>query len=415
MARRFAGTDFISAYSAYADNGFLPPQFNTWAALSIVAGALERRVWLPWDDNFSFYPNIYVLLVSLPGDGKSAALNRAVSLLQEVNRKTSALNIMPTQVTEAKFIELMGLGRSFSERTATSEITHRQNAGYFFASEASNALKNVYGDFIACLTDFYDCPPVWSRATKKDGKPINLANVCMNILAGSTFDYLGKLVNDENIQGGFASRLIYIVSKNKEINDQLFQLGGPNDIDSKERADYKAALVEDLTSISKMVGPMRADAEFGKAWEVWWPAFERKRRELESEKLQSLMARVNTNVLKVSMLLSAAESDERLLTIKHWNRALELVLPVYDQVPDIFRQARANASERSPGMLKDTVIDFVKNVAGITTVGLRARLVARGIGGMQADQTVAALMQLGVLGLTDGGTLKIVGNPNNHF
>lgn len=416
MNRRFEGESFIDAYCRYADDGFVPPQFNVWAALSIVAGALERKVWLPWSDTYSYYPNIYVMLVSLPGDGKSVALTRAVGLLQAVNAKTGLLSIMPNQVTEAKFIELMGHGRSFMDTRSGREIVHKQNAGYYWASEASNALKNIFGDFIACLTDFYDCPNTWERATKKDGKKIQLTNVCMNMIAGSTFDYLGKLVNDENIQGGFASRLIYVVSKNKEVVEQRFQLGGV-DKDDEERREYRAALVDDLTAISRMVGPMYASPEFAAAWEKWYPEFERTRRQIPSEKLQSLIARANTNILKVAMLLSAADGSDRELKFKHWERAVGLVLPIYETIPGLFRQARANSSERSPGNIASSVIHIIETNPGITFERVYANLARQGYNQGLINQVINALTIDGTLGRTGpgGNIAQLLSDANRNL
>lgn len=412
MSRRFP--DFLKAYQAYTDDGFIPPQFNTWTALSIIAGALERKVWLPWSDSYSFYPNIYALLISPPGDGKSMAINTGIKLLQAVNKKTGLLNIMPNQVTEAKFIELMGTGRSFSENKSEKEIIHGQNAGYYFASEASNELKNVFGDFIACLTSFYDCPDTWERATKKDGKKIQLKNVCMNLIAGSTFDYLGKLVNDENIRGGFASRLIYIVSKNKEVYDQQFQQGISESVTAAEREVYKDALIDDLTSISKMVGPMKASQEFGKAWEKWYPEFERNRRKLQSEKLQSLIARANTNVLKVSMLLSAAESDDRELKLKHWTQAVELVLPLYESLPSLFREARSNNTDPTKINVAATIISLIEKDDSLNKEQIINKLSLKGPPRYIVDQTIKALVSEEVIGI-DQGSFKIISNADNHF
>lgn len=411
--RRF--DNFLDAYLQYADDGFVPPQFNLWSALSIVAGALERRVWLPWNDTFAYYPNIYVLLVSMPGDGKSVALNKAVDLLQEANKKTSNLNIMPNQVTEAKFIELMGNGRSFTERRGEKEIIHRQNAGYYWASEASNSLKNVFGDFIACLTDYYDCPPNWERATKKDGKPIRLTNVCMNLLAGSTFDYLGKLVSDENIMGGFASRLIYVVSKNKQVNVQPFQLGGFDAKVEAERRIYREALIEDLSAIARMVGPMSAEPAFGRAWEAWYPEFETARRKLESEKTQSILARTNTNILKVAMLLSAAESDDRILKLRHWERAMELVQKLQTEAPGVFRQARAQSSQKSAGNLASIILHAIESSPGVDFETLKGRIVAKGHQMRNIDETISALTACGAICRDGSGKPKILGDPNNYL
>ncbi len=414
MPRQFE--NFLSAYETYADNGFTPPQFNRWTCLSILAGALERRVWLPWSDSYSFYPNIYVLLVSMPGDGKSVALNSGVGLLQEVNRRTSSLNIMPNQVTEAKFIELMGHGRTFTDRHTGKEMLILQNAGYYFASEASNSLKNVFGDFLSCLTDFYDCPNTWERATKKDGKKISLKNVCMNLIAGSTFDYLGKLVNDVNIMGGFASRLIYVVSKNKEVVDQEFQMGGQNAVELEERRVYREALVADLTAISKLVGPFRAEPDFGAAWRTWYMPYEKKRRALQSEKAQSLLARTNTNVLKVAMLLCVAESDDLVLKLRHWEKALEWVSAIQEEAPAIFRQARATSSTSGgPTQIPNAILHIIEKAQGQTIEQIRNTLKMMLPGASREIETaLQGLIGSGVI--SDGGReAKILKDPNNYL
>ena len=414
MPRIFS--DWLTAYEEYADDGFVPPQFNRWAGLSVIAGALERRVWLPWSDSFAYYPKIYVLLVALPGDGKSVALNKAIALLEDVNAKTGLLNIMPTQVTEAKFIELMGQGRSFSEGTTI----HFQNAGYYWASEASNGLKNVFGDFIACLTDFYDCPKTWSRATKKDGNKISLRNVCMNMIAGSTFDYLGKLVNDENIMGGFASRLIYIVSRNKQVNDQEFQLGSQTDKEKAARLKYKAALVSDLTDIAKLIGPMYGSPEFGKAWESWYPTYERKRRAMQSEKAQSIMARANPNMLKVAMLLSASESNDRELKLHHWEKAQRFITEIQSETLDIFRMAKANSSNGTNRLdtISNSILMKVKNNPGISHENI-----VNGLSMQHSkpliDQAINAMLSMNLIKITEVGPgcrkLKLLGDPDNYL
>lgn len=431
MSRIFP--NFLEAYQAYADDSFVPPQFNTWTGLSVIAGALERKVWLPWSPKFSFYPNIYVLLISKPGDGKSVALSKGTDLLQAVNQKTSNLNILPNQITAAKFTELMGNGKTFIERIPersveildingnpiteilpAHDLIHRQNAGYYFASEASNELTNIYGDFIAALTSLYDCPKTWAKATKKGGKE-SLHNVCVNLIACSTFDYLGQLVNDSNIQGGFASRLIYVVSKSKDVVAQAWQSGCSNAAAKQERDKYEAALIEDLAHISKIVGPMHATKEFGEAWEAWYLNYERQRRSIESEKLQSLIARTNTNVLKVAMLLSVAESDDLELRIEHWNKALELVLPIYEEVPSLFRQAKASISDPSKINVSSAVIDIVARAPGINKERIIAKLGLKGINKQIVEQMIISLIKEGLLAPDESGNLKATANTNNYL
>lgn len=405
--------NWLEAFEEYSNDAFVPPQFNTWTGLSCIAGALERKVWLPWSPTFSYYPNIFVMLVSLPGVGKSTALTRGVSMLQDVVQRGNSLNLLPSQVTAAKFIELIGEGTPFEYGPKII----KQSAGYYFASEASNELTNIYGDFIASLTAFYDCPAVWEKATMKDGK-VSLQNVCLNLLAGSTFDYLGKLITDENIMGGFASRLIYVVQRDKLIRNQKF---GAQPIDNTELAhkrEFRRKLIDDLISIHKMVGPFSADADFGAAWESWYPMFEEKRQSNPSEKMQSLLVRTNTNIFKVSMLLSAAESDDRILRLRHWEKALKLAEANEKELPTIFRQAKAMDTKSQDGLNQAIFLEFERK-GPMTIEALKFALMSKGHDPGRIEATIKQLeksQQFKDIGVSSAGkTVRLLTDTNINF
>lgn len=409
MARNFPC--FFKAYNDYFNDTFVPQQFQQWSCLSIVGAALERKVWLPWSDSWSCYPNNYVLLIAGPGEGKTQALSNAADLLDEANRKLGGtINMLPNQATEAAFIKLLGNGRTF---TIGTRIV-LQNAAFYRAAEASASLRNIYGEFLACLTDLYDCPNKWARATVKDGpNPVELKNVCVNLLAASTFDYLGELVNDKNIQGGFASRLIYVLSRKTEVTAQRFQNGGTNDSMKQERADYRRALVEDLCKIHQMLGSMTADEEFKGAWETWWVESETKRKAYP-EKLQSLMVRQNLHMLKTSMLFSACESDDRILRKQHWDQALALVEPAMQNIPSIFRESRAAAIDG--GRIKNIphAIFNALEKNDHTKESLRVQLMRAGASLRDIDNMIAGLISTRQIHVVDG-KLKVLGDSNNHF
>lgn len=409
MKRNFP--DWLKAYETYANDDFTPKQFNHWSGLSALAGALERKVWLPWNDTFSYYPNIYVLLVSLPGAGKSTALNKAVGMLQELNLRTGTLNILPSQNTEAKFIELMGQSSSFEHG---NKIIY-QSAGYFFASEASNSLKNLYGDFIACLTDFYDCPPFWEKATMKDART-TIQNLCLNVLAGSTYDYLGKLVTDDNIMGGFASRMIYVVHRDKLVRKQKFQLGGAQA--DPIRTAYRKALIEDLEQIHRLVGPFAGNAEFSAAWEKWYPVYEERRQSNPSEKLQSLLVRTNTNVLKLSMLYAVARGNDMMLTGEDWENALNSILPIEQEIPNIFREAKSNDVKTQDGINQAMFKFFLLNKTSPVNE-FRQHLLLKGFAVNMVEGTVKSYMTSGVLRTLgigkDGPVVELAANANSYI
>lgn len=416
MSRHFP--NWLKAFEEYSNDTFTPPQFNTWIGLSCIAGAMERKCWLPWSDTFSFFPNIFVMLVSLPGGGKSTSLTRGVGLLQDVVQKGNKINILPSQVTESKFFSLMAEQSIFRYMREGKEIMVSQSAGYYYASEASNELKNVYGDFTAALTAFYDCPNTWERATQIRGET-KLSNICLNLLAASTFDYLGKLVTDDNIMGGFASRLIYVVQRNSEVKEQRFQSGLSNTATiTKARLEFRQKLVEDLIEIHKLVGAFSATPEFAAAWEKWYPVYEKKRRSMESEKLQSLLVRTNTNILKVSMLLSAAESDDKLLKIHHWEQALALAATNEKELPSIFRQAKSQDTNSQSG-LNQAIYRLFEMRPVMTIPDLKARLVNMGFDTRKVDHTVAMLEKLGqfkdIAVSSAGKTVRLLTDTNMNL
>lgn len=410
MARIFP--DFFTAYCEYFNDSFVPPQFQQWGCIAAVGAALERKVWLPWSDSWSCYPNVYVLFVSGPGEGKTQALNNAVDLLEEANKKLGGtINVLPNQATEAAFIKLLGHGRSF---TMGTQVVF-QNAAFYRAAEASASLRNVYGEFLACLTDLYDCPNRWERATVKDGvTPIALKNVCINLLAASTFDYLGELVNDKNIQGGFASRLIYVLSQKREVVAQRFQNGGQTDAVRAERAEYRRALVEDFIQIHKLMGKMRASPEFAGAWEQWWVDSEKQRRAYGSEKLQSLLVRQNLHMLKTSMILSACESDAMVLEQRHWEKALSLVEPAMRNIPTIFRESRAGALDRGIKNLPHAIIVAIQKNANHTLDSIKAFLHTRGAAMRDIDSMLHQMLKSGKLGI-EGSKLKVLCDPDHDL
>lgn len=314
MARNFP--DFIKAYLDYAKDDYCPDEFHRWTGMSILAGALERKVWLI-NGKITFFPNVYVFLVTFAGVGKSTALVRGTDFLEELKEKvTPEFNIIDEQITEPAFVKTMS-ERQLLQMPGTTGLFH--SSGYFYASEASaSALQNTCGNFVATVTGFYDCPKVF-RKTTLSGGPLEFYNVCFNMLAGATFDYLRTLVNDVSVMGGFASRILYVVSKERIIRTPKW---GASD---REDAKMREALFADLKEIHALKGAFKPSKEFVSAWEAFQPESDRILSALNSPRLESLAARRSTHVTKVAMLLSASESNDMTLEARHWDRAMELV------------------------------------------------------------------------------------------
>lgn len=403
MKRNFP--NFLEAYQEYAIDGFCPDTFHYWTGLSIIAGALERKVWLPLGPGWTLYPNLYVFLVSHPGSGKSSAGRTGV---MELLRELPDIKFVPAQITVAKLIDTMSEATVFYDRKDNKLV---QSSGYLYASEASNSLVDVYGDLIACLTDFYDCEKVWSRATKKDGET-KIFNVCFNLLAGCTFDFLGKLLPESSIMGGFASRNLYVVHDKKAVRQGGWPGGEPKANDA-----LKKKLFEDLTLIHNLSGEFFATDEFRNSYETWFPKHDEYVQSLNSEKLQAFLARKHVNVLKLSMIHAACESDELILTQEHWDKSLAEITDLEASLSKVLHLAAAPQDKQ-----KALVSKLIKLIAqGGTKVKpgpLRQRLIIDGYVPNEIDGTLSYLSKNGIITLKPGAGAayyELLINPDQYL
>lgn len=353
MSRHFP--DFLTAFEEYALDGFVPDRFYQWVGRSILAAAVERKVTLK-QGRIYHTPNIFVMLVAHPAVGKSTAIDAGVDLIERMRQDFNPnFKIIPNQATEPGLIDLMKITERV-QISPTAVMPH--SSGYFYASEASaSALQNTCGDFVAAMTAFYDCPKWFRKKLKGEKETTEIENSCMNLLAGATFNYLKTLVNEQSVLGGFASRLIYVVSPERKVREARWGAGREYDTNMARK------LVEDLAEINKLIGPMKPTPGFIARWEDFQPKFDRFLIDLDSEKHEAIMSRKGTNLLKLCMILSISESNNLTVTEHHFDRALEIIEDAYKDNPMIIAAA-AMADKNSQTGINEVFFHHLKKNGG---------------------------------------------------
>jgi len=408
MARHF--DNWLAGYMDYAVDGFCPDSFHYWTGVSTLAGALERKVWIPWSDEWHIYPNMYIFLVSTPGVGKSSAMRKGTD---ELLRTFEDVRILPSQITEARLIELMaGARKTFSY--GGNERVH--SSAFFFASEASNSLKAIYGDLKACFTDWYDCGRIWDKGTQKDGET-KIYNVCFNMLAGCTFDYLGKLIPEEEIMGGFASRLLYVVQEGRVERTPMWGAS------AKVNQELKGKLLEDLTHIHNLTGKFKASQEVQERYVVWAKENEARLSNMISEKFQAFLARKHVNIMKLAMIQSVAEGNSLVLELKHWEAAETLVNDLEKHLPRLISISSAGGKDNHSAIIA-IMAEYAKKrgEAGMDPGEIRRHLFMAGIDGDRTEKTIGHMQKNGLMKielyrgkpayfLTDDAHVHLQGEP----
>lgn len=398
--------NFIKAFTEFNKDGFVPDNFYLWSAISLVATVLERKVWTRRGGGLTFYPHMYVFLVARPGIGKSTAMKPTIKILQKMNESYGTyINILPNKVTEPKLLDILANQEYFTYND--TQIAH--TSAFFYASEASACFNDPYGGFTQTITALYDGDDI-SKATVSRNKPIHIINPCINILAGCTFDYLSRLLTQEGILGGFASRITYVV------HDEFMERESKWNTDVKfhQKNEQYMQLVADLYDIHQMVGEFKATPEYIERWNDWFPVFDKKLQETQNEKLQALMVRKQTAMQKLPMILSAAESSDLILRAHHWDLALELMNRVEEKIPSMIREGQAQQTTTQSGY-NAAIFKKLEQQEEWTEKGLVSRLMYEGHNPDEIRKTLATLCSEGSMVRKIGDKLKLVGNPNLYL
>lgn len=400
---------WLTAFNEYAQDGFVPSRFYEWVGRSVLAASVERKVTLK-QGRIHHVPNIYVMLVAHPAVGKSTAIEAGVSLFEAVKKKHNpALKIIPNQATEPALVDLMKIRELIKVGPTSFEYPH--SSAFFYASEASaSALQNTCGDFVATMTAFYDCPPWFRKKTKGEKDAVEIENSCMNLLSGATFNYLKTLVNEQSVLGGFASRLIYVVETERKIRQTKWH--GSQEFDSA----VGRKLVEDLAVISKLFGPMVPTEGFMALFEEWRPKFDLYLKELNSERLEAIMSRKGTHLLKLSMILSLSEGDSLVVTERHFERALEIIEDVYKDNAQVIVMA-AIADRQSQSGVNQVILQSLKRGGGrMKLASLKGAVIAFGHSVDNLTKTMDYMMSANLLKYNaSSGEVELMVEPNSHL
>jgi len=321
---------WVAGFAEYTEGLPSPPLFKKWAAISIIAGALERKVWV--DNLFGIlYPNLYVFLVAPPGVGKSILTNRVMDLW----RKLDGHYLAATSVSKASMIDdLRDATRNIIRPNCTPGILSF-NSLKIVSNELAVLIPSYENDFMYTLTDIYDCHSFSERKRSRDLK-YELDAPQINMIAATTPNYLASLLPEGAWDQGFLSRTLLIYS-GEVIKRPMFGEKIKNEKVLKK-------LTADLRIIGDIVGELIIDEETQEAIDYWQlaggpPA-------PEHPKLVHYNTRRGQHLLKLCMVASMSESDELVITIDHYAQALNWLLEYEVTIPDIFKQMAVGGDAR---------------------------------------------------------------------
>lgn len=287
MAVRKCATNWIETYLEYTAFQEAPAKFHLWTGLSTLASVAQRNIKLP-RGYFNIYPNLYVALVAPSGFTKTSAADISIGFLKEVK----SIELIEEKVTSWYLLDY------FTELTT--------NKGQCCVTMYAPEMKTFLGDLnkaelVAMLTSFYGCPNSSSFRTKGNKGTAIFKNICLNLLACSTPEWLTLGTTTDEIAGGFTGRFVYVF---EDIPERSFAF--PEDHITPQTKSLRQDLIDDLILISNLKGDFIITDQAKADYLIWYSTRE---LECQDERLKGYYARKRDLVFKIAMLLSIAKDD----------------------------------------------------------------------------------------------------------
>lgn len=378
--------DWIKAYLDFSQHSEAPDKFHFWTAASVVAGALRRRVWID-QGYFQWTPNMYVVFVAPPGIvSKSTTASIGMNLLKQIGD----IKFGPDAVT------WQALAQALAMSTEEIPIPNHEGVDEYHPMSAITIVSSEFGTFlnpndremVDVLVSLWDGQKgAWRKATKTMGDDV-IVNPWVNIIACTTPAWIAGNFPEYMIGGGFTSRCLFIYGQQKR---QLIAYPGQH----IRPADFKQMeqdLVHDLEIISQLKGEYKLTPEALQFGERWYEKhFESKPKHLNDNQFAGYLARKQTHIHKLAIILAASRSDQLFITPEVLAAADAMVTSLEFDMPKVFQQVGANDSGRHTGI----ILDILRQHQTIS----KADLYRMFVGKLAANDIDVALQSLVVAGM----------------
>jgi hypothetical protein len=324
MARNYG--DWLKEFCDYASFGEAPRRMYFWAGVSAIAGALRRKVWID-QAYFKWFPNFYIVLVAPPGIvSKSTTASIAMRLL----RRVPGIKFGPDVVT---WQALVGAFAEATEMFPLGGDYHAMSAITIESSEFGNLLNPADKDMVDLLVSLWDGKEgAFEKRTKMSGND-QVENPWINLIACTTPAWIAGNFPEYMIGGGFTSRCIFVYAQEKHQ-----YVAYPGLVVPKHLRSTEDRLVQDLEHISlNIAGEYKLSAkaiEWGEAWYKYH--YTHRPAALDDDRFGGYIARKQTHIHKLAMVLAAASRDDLLIHAEDLAVANKVVTDLEADMPGVF-------------------------------------------------------------------------------
>jgi len=314
--------------------------YRTWGAVFCTSAALTRRVHIRTNLSMPpIYPNLYVMFVSPPGTGKDMAIDRIAELLSSVKFEAPpgyGLNLAEESISAKGLVDSLAAEDSvlsMRKQSAKGVEIESFHSLILCVPELGTMLSEYNPALISNLNELYNCRSsfrdrVRSGALKGVATEIRKPHVAM--ILGTQPETLNKTFPEEAFKMGFFSRTILVAEKTLN-RKPLF------DVNLTPDYNRLGPMTDYLLSLTKLVGTFKISSDCAKAAD-YFHMEECDETAVSHYKLEDYNTRRFLHLLKLSMIFSAMESTEMVVTENHWLQAKDLLFQTEKRMPALFSE-----------------------------------------------------------------------------
>lgn len=350
MTRR-AG-NWLESYLKFTEETEAPKLMHFWTGVVTLAGVMRRKVWMEFT-HFQWFPNFYVILTARPGVvSKTTTMDIGMSLLKEVPGINFGPDVVTWQALVKRFSEICEMFPYGEDFVPMSAMT-------LASGELGNLINFADRDMLNAYIALWDARAKFDKETKTSGSEA-ISGPWINMLGCTTPHWIAENVPQAAIGGGFTSRCIFVFAEKKE----RF-IAYPDEVKrTAEHSALRQALIDDLLHISlELVGPFEltdAARVWGRAWyEKLWAEAD---ANATGDQIDGFIARKQTHIHKLAMVLSVAESDVLVIDERHLRLADMMVSATEKDLAKVF--SRIGRTEES--LHAERLLDFIKRYSPVS-------------------------------------------------
>jgi hypothetical protein len=344
---------WLPAFMDYTSGTEAPRLMHFWCGVSAIAGALRRKVWIDMK-RFKWTPTFYIVFVAPPGIiSKTTTMDLGMDLLKQVPGIKFGPDVVTWQALVGKFAEAQESFQYGEEWMPMSPLT-------LASGEFGNLINPSDKDMINFYITMWDGRSTFEKVTKMSGNDM-IEAPWINMIGCTTPHWIADNMPSATVGGGFTSRCIFVYGEKKENF-----IAYPDEHVSADFEQRRADLIADLEHIAvNLVGEFRLPEEtraWGREWyQKIWSAESRKQ---DSDHLDGYMARKQTHMHKLAMVLSVSDSDDLVIHPRHLQLANVMLEEAEKDLDKVF--SRIGRSEES--LQAERFIEFIRRHGRISYV-----------------------------------------------